>query len=495
MKRHLLFYIAISLSPLEAGTLATNWLSIEHNTNNIGALGSSQAGSPELSLDLKSGNINAGSLNLGYNVLDPVSLNSIGTFLIESAGTGSEWRWQTSGIGGTNLKNQMALSMDGKLSVFGSEGRSVVIDSNTASVQIFGQNGLTHSLLAQDQAGNVAVSGSLTVAGKNVLTQPVNVSTNTLLLAGGATTAAGYTVAIGPGAATSGFMPTLALGQNSRAYNTGAIALGMTANANGGSCIAVGASAASAGTASVALGSMSRANGPAIVPVGGVNNGVAIGVGAGAEGLSAVAFGNGGPRARGFYSISIGRSTEANGANQTVIGRCNEVFPAVPEMDTTAFNDASVTFVLGNGYQTLGGPTVKQNAMTVRRDNGAAIGTGVSSGGAAQFVVGAYNAAPAAATPETGAAFVVGSGYQKDANGNRLPLAQYAATNQTVRQNALVVRWNGDVEASGALNATGVTTGPAGVSVPGAFKAGNGVVLVAQQGDIDMGEFRSGTQP
>jgi len=491
--KHFIFLFTVSCTSLQAGTIATDWLSIEH-ANEVGVLGSTQAGSPELSLELRSGNINAGSLNVGYNVLDPVSLNSIGTFLVESAGSGTEWRWQTSRIGGEAARNQMQLSMDGKLSVFGSEGRRVIIDPNAANVQIFDQSGLSYSVLMQDTTGNVSVSGNLTVAGNKVITQSSTVPAASLALLGASTTTS-QAVAIGVGANATGFLPTLALGSMSYANNTGSIAIGRNSSADGGYTIAIGGFASSKGTASVAIGSNSRANGPAIVPTGGVHNGVAIGAAAGAEGLSSVAFGNGGPRARGFYSISIGRSTEANGANQTVIGRCNEVFPAVPEMDTTAFNDASVTFVLGNGYQTLGGPTVKQNAMTVRRDNGAAIGTGVSSGGAAQFVVGAYNAAPAAATPETGAAFVVGSGYQKDANGNRLPLAQYAATNQTVRQNALVVRWNGDVEASGALNATGVTTGPAGVSVPGAFKAGNGVVLVAQQGDIDMGEFRSGTQP
>jgi len=494
MKTLITFLITLSAVSIYAGGIESDWLAIERNIQNGAAFGSPEASAPELSLDLRSGDTFAGSLNVGYNVFDQVSLNSIGTFLIESAGAGAEWRWQTSGIGGTNLRDQMKLGMNGEFTLFGSDGKSIAINPNTANIQIFGQSGLSHSFVTQDNAGNVSVSGNLTVLGNKVITQNSAVPSSSLALLGG-NTIVSQAVAIGVGANAAGFLPTLALGAMSYANNTGAIAIGRNSSADGGYTVAIGGFASCKGTASIAIGSNSRAIGPAVVPAGGTHNGVAIGVAAGAEGLSSVAFGNGGPKARGFYSISIGRSTEANGANQTVFGRCNEVIPAIPEMDTATFNDASVTFVLGNGYQTLGGPTVKQNAMTVRRDNGAAIGTGVSSGGAAQFVVGAYNAAPAAATPETGAAFVVGSGYQKDANGNRLPLAQYAATNQTVRQNALVVRWNGDIEASGALNATGVTTGPAGVSVPGAFKAGNGVVLVAQQGDIDMGEFRSGTQP
>lgn len=495
MKFFIFHTLILSTVTIQAETVDSGWLTIDRNIQSGIALGTTEAQAPELSLDLRSGNISAGSMNFGYNVSDAITLNSIGTFMIESAGaSAAEWRWQVAEIGGSNLKNQMNLGKDGKLTVFGDEGRSVVIDPNAASVQVFAQGGLTHSLITQDAAGNVSIGGNLRVSGNNVITQPASVSTASLALLG-ATTTSTQTVAIGLGANAAGLFPTLALGNASYANNIGSIAIGRNTIADGGYTIAIGGFASSKGSASVAIGSSSKANGPAVIPAGSVHNGVAIGVGAGAEGVSSVAFGNGMPKARGFQSISIGRATEANGANQTVLGRCNEVFPAIPEADTTTFNDASVTFVLGNGYHTLNGPTVRQNAMTVRRDNGAAIGTGVSSGGAAQVVVGAYNATPTAATPETGAAFVVGSGYQKDAAGNRLPLTQYAANNQTIRQNALVVRWNGDVEATGALTATGVSTGEAGVSVPGAFKAGNGVVLVAEQGDISMGEFRSGAQP
>ena len=109
-----------------------------------------------------------------------------------------------------------------------------------------------------------------------------------------------------------------------------------------------------------------------------------------------------------------------------------------------------------------------------------------------QFVVGSYNV-PVTDTngvtrSDNDALLVVGNGYQTT-NGNNVTT--------TTRSNALVVRWNGTVDAGGAVNASGAinTGGVVNSTAATGYNRFKTAVLVPQSGDISMGEFTSGPQP
>jgi len=457
---------------------------IEHTVPNGSTLGTTAAGVPELTLDLRAGSWRQAAFSTWVNVNNPNSMTANTNFLTESNGSAPSWHWYWTGLHGTNYTKQMSLGGNGSLTLFSSGNRSIELSPSAGTIgKIEFKDGVaTQTVLTQEVAnglylgqsgGNVAVTGIFTVGGNPVLSQASTVPATSLALAGGNTTR-NYSVALGSGASVTSniFGAGVAIGRNAIASNFhGGTAIGYSVNATGTYSLALGYSSTATGHGGIAIGSGADTTLNAGAPAGG--NPIAIGSYPKARGNSAIAFGTQ-AWADGYLSISMGRLTVANGVSQTVIGRFNNPVPAVYEPTEANFSDSSLTFILGNGYSVPNLPSTKKNVMTVRRDDGVAIGTGVSSGSAAQVVVGSYNDPTNAAD----AAFVVGTGYQVE-NGNPLALANYSATATTVPKNALVVRRDGSVEATGGVISSSST----------AVSRFDGPVRIAPQGDISMGGF------
>jgi hypothetical protein len=249
-----------------------------------------------------------------------------------------------------------------------------------------------------------------------VLSQHYSVPSNSLVLAG----------------AISATSKGIALGESAKVLNgsgTGSVAIGRFAETNANAGTAIGPSAKAWGNDSSAFGSASFSNGASSLAIG--HQALSNGSSSASLGIQTIS--------SGWQSVSIGYKTTACSASQTVVGRYNLPASLTPET-TPNFEDSSITFVIGNGYKGADDVVVKQNALTIRRDNGTAIGTQVASGAGGQVVVGRYNVSRA------DGAFIVGAG-----------------ASETPR------------------NALRVTDG--------------GMVLVQPDGDISMGEFQSGEQP
>lgn len=203
-------------------------------------------------------------------------------------------------------------------------------------------------------------------------------------------------------------------------------------------------------------------------------------------------------------SLAAGFDNALYGTSSVAIGSHNAI--------GTVQYDGQASTALGDRNTILGDYSLavgRWNEIAPAGYGATAIGVGNKATGTSQFVVGSYNLgipdATATVRSDTDAAFVIGNGYRTTtviADENNPPptpptalnINDYGNPNVTsyaYRRNALVVRWNGDVEASGQVQASG----SGGVYVPGTMKAYSGKVLVKEAGDIDMGEFVEGEEP
>lgn len=379
-----------------------------------------------------------------------------------------DWLDGTIANHGIVLKANAALSAAFDAKENASKSHVAVLDVEIGPV--YGMNGTVFRDLSGDGAHEIILTpgpgARITIGGKQVLTQS---GAGTFAVGENAVTEGGNALAIGDYSYADRYGIAFGVGSSSQMNG---IAIGFESHISGSAAYASGLAfghSASASSHGIAVGSSSEASG---------DYSIAIGVQPSASGLQSIAIGYL-PAASGEYSIAIGRGSSAlgwrsmtlgqaviaNGANETVIGRLNAPLSYTPEGNTEYFTDSSITFTIGNGYQLSDSPDfVVQNAMTIRRDNGAAIGTEVASGAGAQVVVGRFND-PAL---DTDALFVVGTG-----------------TAANAKKNAFVVKATGEAEAKGnirSVSATGYNK----------FKA---PILVPASGDISMGEFEEGEQP
>lgn len=175
-----------------------------------------------------------------------------------------------------------------------------------------------------------------------------------------------------------------------------------------------------------------------------------------------------------WRALTVGGGNVASGVFSTAIGANNRA----SEWGSFALG----TYARSQGY------------------NASALGVGTQATGPGQFVVGAFNQplydGDGYMKADNDALFIVGNGYQTRAEGytgnaftssGGHAIDPWATPSDviTTRRNAFVVRWNGNTETSGTVQST-ATTGYNKFKAP---------VLIAQSGDISMGEFTAGPQP
>ena len=374
-----------------------------------------------------------------------------------------------------------------------------------------GNDAVAQTALAFAYGDHVRASGrGATALGAGTLNPDLSVAA-TLRAEGTGATALGYgSVSTGSGATSIGLGnyatadAAVALGRDTQASYANAVAIGNASHANAVNAVAIGLSnivtagqgvalgwgntIGTGGDNSIVGGCLSEVRGDASASFGAYNT-----ILPGSSFATALGGGNvvGGPWSWGGLAVGIGNyststASIALGYSNTASNR------AAIAMGDHSLADAPYSLAMGHWSE-----------VTATGYGGTAIGVGARATGTSQFVVGSYNLAIDDTTTtvrsDNDAAFIVGNGYQTTGatdSVTHLPVPvsinDYVTSPEHVfRRNALVVRWNGNVEAAGQLKAS--ETG--GLYVPGTIRAVNGKVLVPKSGDIDMGEFATGEAP
>lgn len=291
-------------------------------------------------------------------------------------------------------------------------------------------------------------------------------------------------MAFGPQAkAKGGADPSFALGEGAVAglsSTDAGITLpdGIVAGEGGGST-AIGLSAY-ASYYSMALGNNARA----------IGNATALGNDSKALGWASVALGGG--QAQGFASLALGPTTftGASGDFSAAIG-------------FNVYASGTRSMAVGTDSNAMGYHSMALNGAWAHAENSTGIGPTVHTYYKDEVVVGIYPETPILGVSTesnlTDPLFVVGNGYT-------IP------NGPTVESNALVVRRNGNAEVKANFSVgqnatvTGASRLQASVIVEGQTDPSDSTnrtviakpgqeVLVPEQGDISMGEFRSGSLP
>ena len=312
----------------------------------------------------------------------------------------------------------------------------LVLDPN-GSVSLGGSN-----LLTQSAADSRYVSSANFKVGS--VTNGTNVYPTVALTGGTATGLSSFAgihaTASGPCSTASGPWST-ASGECSTASGYLSTASGLWSFASGLGSFASGDESTASGGASIASGYGSTASGISSTASG--DSSTASGVASTASGLGSFASGFL-STASGDYATSAGVFTTAAGFGQFIIGQCN-----IAQGNPNVWVPADDLFVIGNGTQSVD---------------------------------------PWSAVP------------LYDDNGNPLP---------DVQSNAFVVKKNGDTTVYGSFTVSGTSSGVnlvanGGLVVSGTLDSAtntivasgsNQLVLIPQQGDLDMGGFTNGAQP
>jgi hypothetical protein len=491
------------------------------------------------------------SLRMGYEaVTGGASPFGLGSFDLRHAdGAMWEWNWDN----GTTKSTVMELSQDGiiRLSappLTGGHIRTLQLDPSgkitfgpqVASGTIFALQSNGTDLLLEKTVGAVVTSSpilTVTAANSLYLTSAAanglyfQTNANRLQLGTDSTAQSNFAIAMGSGVRANG-QGAVALGASNYDVATAQLpeyehfAVGKGATALGYSSQALFDGATSIGWHSRTFARSGVAIGEENVVYFDANSGVAIGYGnrvegrygvalgesCGVSGRAGVGIGHGnwvvadfsfaggkGNQTRGVGSVALGNENKAFGEYCTVIGSQNNAYVS-GAFAAGAGNlaDGVCAVALGSNTQAIGWGSftagwnshVSADFATAlgyyteaSGQASTAIGAGTQATGPNQLVIGSYNTP--IYNPGEGSnnpALIVGNGTATIVGGVPTAIA---------RSNALVVRWNGNVEPAGNLTAAGTIRANAttGTNV---FKA---PVLVPKSGDIDMGEFTAGTNP
>jgi hypothetical protein len=404
------------------------------------------------------------------------------------------WYWMTMVPGNGGYQSRMILQATGTLELFTQSNQftpAISINpgnSGAAGITINGSQVLTQSsagsqFVTRSNASSAFVgllpmqttaiaSPNATIA--NAALYSIALGDSASVSPGSGITLADGGIAIGKSAASQS-RTSIAFGQNALASSPnsfGSVAIGSASQSTGRSSAALGATSKAYGDYSYAIGYQAKSYGSGSISIGkhavagmttrlasDATNAIAIGIGSQVQASGSVALGqntwipetataatvvgNAG-RAYGNFSTAIGTGAESWGYRQIVLGQYS-VFQGDPYGNSNLPSDHILIVANGNSE------TDRSNALTIRKDAGTAIGTGVTSNAAAQLVAGRYNDTTTDAT----------------------------TTPQSVRTNGVFIVGSGT--ASAPKNAMRILD--------------DGTILINPSGDISMGEFTTGEKP
>lgn len=375
----------------------------------------------------------------------------------------------------------------------------------TANIQLWDRtsNATTAPIVIDAGSSGAMVAPAITISGSPVITQTAGDArylrpTQTQFQLGtGSAAQSSYSFAFGDRVRANG-LGAVAMGASNynggslnsetAAMGVGATAFGWGSHSSGEGAVAIGSQSQSVGDWAISVGYMNDAHGGGSIAFGQQNYadmGMAFG-GYNQAGYGATAIGQENSAGPGAYAFGTGNTVSpseaiAVGWFNTIHGYSGMAFGYANVIPDEGYN-SSIAVGYSNtssGFASFAGgyTTIASGERTVALGSFAeatgfasvALGTGTRAESDGQFVVGNYNDP----TADTDALFVIGSGWDLF-NGDG-----------PYRQNAFVVRWNGDTDASGNLNSkkdTGYNK----------FKA---PILVPEGGDISMGQFKAGEEP
>jgi hypothetical protein len=468
---------------------------------------------------------------LGANTLsyteDTGFTNPLGIFTFEATRPDMQWQWLVPSRFPGDTGGVMRLRENGVLSLIDPTTGITGLDLNATGSITFGSGGTAKVLSLSN--GQLRIAESPITAGSPIVTESsgdnryLKIGNNRLQFGTGSQAQSDFSFAFGDGTRANG-LGAVAMGASFYnggslvelcAVGTGATAFGYGSHANATAATAIGRWNNAAGPSTVVIGDYNDATAEGGVSLGKGNSvraaySTAAGLGNFVEATQATAFGwgnhiystGGGSTAMGvwnqvhgdlsvgigFYNISdgyasvaLGKECQATGWGSLAVGEFSKA------LNTTAValgksNTASGSSSFAVGYLTTASAEFSSTfgyQTTASGVASAALGVGTQAFGPNQFVVGSYNdpIVDPNGTPgnPNDAAFIVGNGTQTGTAPNLV----------TTRKNALVVRWNGNTEATGTI----ISQATAGYNK---FKA---PVLIPKTGDIDMGEFETGEAP